>query len=79
MPRPLPCALAHLALVLIGEGEVVGRDGVRRPSLGVLREAGLEPVVLEAKEGLALINGTQFMTALGAPLATAAALRISLD
>lgn len=67
--------LAHLALVLIGEGEVIGRDGSRTPSLGALREAGLEPVVLEAKEGLALINGTQFMTALGA-LALADALEL---
>lgn len=56
--------LAHLALVLIGEGEatVVGEsvDGA-----AALREAGLEPLRLEAKEGLALVNGTQVMTALG--------------
>jgi histidine ammonia-lyase len=48
--------LAHLALVLVGEGEA-------RPSL---REAGLEPVQLSAKEGLALINGTHLMAAAGA-------------
>ncbi len=52
--------LAHVALVLIGEGEVHG-DG--RPTVEILQENGLEPVVLEAKEGLALINGTHFITA----------------
>ncbi len=52
--------LAHVALVLIGEGEVHGDD---RPTDEILRENGLEPVVLEAKEGLALINGTHFITA----------------
>ncbi len=52
--------LAHLALVLIGEGEVgTGRSGV-----DALREVGLEPVTLAPKEGLALINGTQPSTAL---------------
>src|ERR687897_3248754 len=49
--------LAHLALTLIGEGECLV-DGQPRPGLDVLRAAGLEPVVLEAKEGIALINGT---------------------
>jgi histidine ammonia-lyase len=48
--------LAHLTAVLIGEGEAV---------YGGRRLAGVEPVVLEAKEGLALINGTQMMTAVG--------------
>jgi len=57
--------LAHLALVLIGEGEVVV-DGRHAPAGPALAAAGLKPVVLQAKEGLALINGTQFMTALGA-------------
>lgn len=52
--------LAHLALALIGEGEVEFR-GETQPSAGVLAELGLEPLVLEAKEGLALINGTQAM------------------
>ncbi|HZX41793.1 MAG TPA: histidine ammonia-lyase [Myxococcaceae bacterium] len=57
--------LAHLALVLIGEGEAfVGND--RLPGRAALARAGLEPVVLEAKEGLALVNGTQAMCAVGA-------------
>jgi histidine ammonia-lyase len=54
--------LAHLALALVGEGACLV-DGEPRPSREVLRDAGLEPVVLEAKEGLALINGTQLMAA----------------
>jgi histidine ammonia-lyase len=57
--------LAHLALPLIGEGELsVG--GLGKPAGQALAEAGLSPLVLEAKEGLALINGTQAMTALTA-------------
>ncbi len=57
--------LAHLALPLVGEGEAeVG--GELLPGAEALRRAGLEPLVLGAKEGLALINGTQFMTAIGA-------------
>jgi len=57
--------LAHLALVLIGEGEAfVGAE--RLPGRAALARAGLEPVVLEAKEGLALVNGTQAMCAVGA-------------
>ncbi len=56
--------LAHLAQVLIGEGEVwVG--GRRRAAKSALKAAGLEPWVLRPKEGLALINGTQLMTAVG--------------
>ncbi|AEB11749.1 histidine ammonia-lyase [Marinithermus hydrothermalis] len=55
--------LAHMALPLIGEGEVEYQGRVR-PAREVLREVGLEPLVLEAKEGLALINGTQAMTSL---------------
>jgi histidine ammonia-lyase len=59
--------LAHLALAMIGEGEATA--GLARaaagPSLEVLREAGVAPVTLEAKEGLALINGTQYMASLG--------------
>ncbi len=54
--------LAHLALPLIGEG-AVWVEGVRRPAGAVLAERGLTPLVLGPKEGLALINGTQFMTA----------------
>jgi histidine ammonia-lyase len=53
--------LAHCALALIGEGEVDGPDGVRRPAREGLASAGLEPIVLSAKEGLALINGTDGM------------------
>jgi histidine ammonia-lyase len=55
--------LAHLALALVGEGSCL-LDGGPRPSLEALRRAGLQPAVLEAKEGLALINGTQLMAAL---------------
>jgi histidine ammonia-lyase len=50
--------LAHCALALMGEGEVFGPDGTRQPAAGALGAAGLEPVALRAKEGLALINGT---------------------
>jgi histidine ammonia-lyase len=53
--------LSHCALALMGEGEVTDRHGVRRPAAVALNEAGLEPVELEAKEGLALINGTDGM------------------
>jgi histidine ammonia-lyase len=53
--------LAHCALVLLGEGWVLGKDGSRRPARQVLEEAGLSPVTLAAKEGLALINGTDGM------------------
>ncbi len=56
--------LAHLALVLIGEGEAF-MGGERLPGRAALTRAGLEPVVLEAKEGLALVNGTQAMCAVG--------------
>ena len=58
--------LAHLALALIGEGEVVVEGGGLVPSLEALTAAGIAPLSLQAKEGLALINGTQYMTALGA-------------
>jgi len=57
--------LAHLALALIGEGEVLREGGGTEPSADALARAGLRPVELQAKEGLALINGTQLMTALG--------------
>lgn len=50
--------LSHCALVLIGEGEVRDPAGAVVASADALRQAGLEPVVLRAKEGLALINGT---------------------
>jgi histidine ammonia-lyase len=55
--------LSHLTLALMGEGEMLV-DGQRLPALPALREAGIAPLVLEAKEGLALINGTQTSTAL---------------
>src|SRR5512138_3940593 len=61
--------LAHLALVLVGEGEaVLVRDGpgaAPLPGPDALARAGLSPVVLAPKEGLALVNGTQAMTAVG--------------
>jgi histidine ammonia-lyase len=57
--------LAHLALALIGEGEARIESGPARPSVEVLALAGISPIVLEAKEGLALINGTQYMASLG--------------
>ena len=55
--------LAHLCLPLIGEGELL-LDGVRMPAIAGLQLAGLTPLQLSAKEGLALINGTQVSTAL---------------
>ena len=58
--------LAHLALALVGEGSVLEDDGRgARPAGAALREAGLQPLTLVAKEGLALLNGTQPMAALG--------------
>ncbi|MDT5060642.1 MAG: histidine ammonia-lyase [Acidobacteriota bacterium] len=56
--------LAHLALSVIGEGESF-YQGERMASIEALRRAGVEPVELEAKEGLALLNGTQAMAAVG--------------
>ena len=56
--------LAHLALVLIGEGEATA-GGERLPGGEALARAGLEPIELSAKEGLALINGTHLMAAAG--------------
>ena len=58
--------LAHLALALIGEGECVDESARRIPSSEALRGAQLEPLVLEAKEAVSLINGTQAMLAIGA-------------
>src|SRR5438874_3874256 len=66
--------LAHLALTLIGEGEA-WVDGRRLDGAAALATVGLEPVSLEAKEGLSLVNGTQFMAAFGA-LALARARRL---
>ena len=56
--------LAHLALPLVGEGEC-SFEGRRLSGAEALRAAGLRPITLEPKEGLALINGTQLMTAVG--------------
>jgi histidine ammonia-lyase len=67
--------LAHLALPLVGEGECL-LEGRRLPGAEALRSAGLRPITLEPKEGLALINGTQLMTALGG-LATLRAARLA--
>lgn len=63
--------LAHLALVIIGEGEAFF-EGARLPGRKALEKAGLQPVVLEAKEGLTLVNGTQAMGAVGVPTLLAA-------
>ncbi|MDR2908807.1 MAG: histidine ammonia-lyase, partial [Oscillospiraceae bacterium] len=57
--------LAHMAAVILGEGEVLA-GGRAVPALPVLKAAGFEPVSLAGKEGLALINGTQIMTAIAA-------------
>ncbi|UGS22516.1 histidine ammonia-lyase [Flavobacterium channae] len=56
--------LAHLSLPLLGEGEVYV-DGFRQPASKVLEKFGWQPIVLQSKEGLALLNGTQFMSAYG--------------
>jgi histidine ammonia-lyase len=66
--------LAHLALVVIGEGEAFYR-GERMSGAEAMRHACLEPLSLRAKEGLALLNGTQAMTAVGG-LAVARAQRL---
>ena len=55
--------LSHMTLALMGEGDMLV-DGVRVPALQALQAAGIAPLTLEAKEGLALINGTQTSTAL---------------
>jgi histidine ammonia-lyase len=57
--------LAHLALALIGEGECVDENGKRILSAEALRRAQIKPLVLEAKEAVSLINGTQGMLAVG--------------
>src|SRR5712671_5238447 len=53
--------LAHIALALVGEGEVVNADGVKQPAAQALRAARVKPLKLETKEGLSLINGTDGM------------------
>ena len=67
--------LAHLGLVLIGRGEAT-LDGERMSGAEALRRVGLAPIRLEAAEGLALVNGTQVMTAVGG-LAVHDALRLA--
>ena len=58
--------LAHLALAAIGEGECIDDKGVAVPSADALRKTGIQPLILDAKEAVSLINGTQAMLALGA-------------
>ncbi|HVC45742.1 MAG TPA: histidine ammonia-lyase [Terracidiphilus sp.] len=67
--------LAHLALVVIAEGEAC-YEGVRMDGAEAMRRAGIEPLQLAAKEGLALLNGTQAMNAVGS-LALARARRVA--
>ncbi|MCA1634087.1 MAG: histidine ammonia-lyase [Acidobacteria bacterium] len=67
--------LAHLALAAVGEGEAFF-EGARVEGGEAMRRAGIEPLRLEAKEGLALLNGTQALTAVGA-LALARACRVA--
>ncbi|MGI8658387.1 MAG: histidine ammonia-lyase [Candidatus Limnocylindria bacterium] len=69
--------LAHLALVMIGEGEATVDGAGPGAGADALGRAGLKPVVLQAKEGLALLNGTQLMAGIGA-LAHHDALRLAL-
>jgi histidine ammonia-lyase len=57
--------LAHLALALIGEGECFTEKGMRVPAAEAMRSAQIKPLVLEAKESVSLINGTQAMLAVG--------------
>lgn len=70
--------LAHLALALMGEGEVISQ-GLRQPTAKALQKyPEIQPLILQAKEGLALINGTQPMTALGCQVATGLARALDL-
>jgi histidine ammonia-lyase len=57
--------LAHLALALVGEGECFDEKGSRIPGSEALKRAQIKPIVLEAKEAISLINGTQAMLAVG--------------
>jgi histidine ammonia-lyase len=56
--------LAHVALALVGEGDVLYQDR-HQPALAAMQAAGLKPLALEAKEGLSLVNGTQAMLSVG--------------
>jgi len=67
--------LAHLCLILIGQGEAF-YEGQRIPGAEALKRCGMDPLKLEAGEGLALVNGTQVMTAIGG-LAVYDSLRLS--
>jgi histidine ammonia-lyase len=64
--------LAHLALALIGEGECFDEKGAHIPSGESLKRAQIKPLVLEAKEAVSLINGTQAMLAVGTLMLLAA-------
>ncbi len=66
--------LAHLALPLIGAGEMISPEGKQMPTARALKKIGLQPIELAAKEGLALINGVQVSNAVG--LAALARLRV---
>lgn len=68
--------LANLALPLIGHGEILSASGGVEPAAGALELASLEPLTLDAKEGLALVNGTQGMLAIGI-IATERAARLA--
>jgi histidine ammonia-lyase len=57
--------LAHIALCLMGEGKVMSGDGTTEPAADAHRREGLTPLRLQAKEGIAMINGTEGMVALG--------------
>jgi histidine ammonia-lyase len=70
---------AHLALPVIGEGFVLTDDGQEVPSLPVLEEQGITPLVLQAKEGLSLLNGTEGMLAMGCLAVHRARLLVDAD
>jgi histidine ammonia-lyase len=57
--------LAHLAVAMIGEGECLDSNGARIPAADALKRAQVKPLILEAKESISLINGTQAMLAVG--------------
>ena len=58
--------LAHVARACTGDGQVLGEDGTPQPAAPVLDRAGVAPVSLDARDALALVNGTDFMTAAAA-------------